>query len=121
MNNYPNFTLLQGRRPQAWARISGRAEDCAIAGNLRFYRYGEAVVVAVELSGLPRGVYRLRFAETEGETREEKLDFPPLLSVAGIAYLAFLTDRFDVEAIEGKELVLCEEEGRRVAEGNVKK
>ena len=118
---YPNH-------PQAVAHIKGGADAAELSGQVRFYQGRESVLVVAEVSGLPEnsrsGFFALHIHEGEscsgkafsdtgghynpGETPHpvHAGDLPPLLQCHGGAYLAVRTDRFRVQEIIGRTMVI---------------
>ena len=114
-------------RPDATAKVRGVAVPC-LSGQVRFYQERDRVLVVAEISGLPRdsetGFFALHiheggscggtaFSETGGHynpaTEEHPAhagDLPPLLSCGGTAYLAVRTNRFRVEDVIGRTVVI---------------
>lgn len=134
MNGYPNFASLLGRRPQAWATMQGSERYSHLRGVVRFYQTTFGVVVVTEMMGLPdRGetcaspIFALhiheggRCAGNEADPFADAGshfnpagcphpyhagDLPPLFSAGGYAYSACLTDRFTVEDVLGRVVIL---------------
>lgn len=114
----------------AKARVTGNG----INGEVNFYQLDDRVLVTAEVDGLPRkssdcecGVFGFHihegesctgtaddmFADTKGHYNPDKCphpchagDMPPLFGNDGSAWMAFLTDRFDVRNIIGKTVVI---------------
>ena len=136
MNCVPKVHLLPALRgrPQAQASISGSESFPDISGWARFYQTNQGVIVYAEISGLPLsdqpckerifGFHIHQGASCE-EGGEEPFphamshydpgncphpyhagDLPPLFGNNGLAVSAFLTDRFFVEDIIGKVVIL---------------
>lgn len=133
-NTYPNFAALFRHRPQAVALVEGSEAYPGIRGVVRFYgtRYG--VLVVAEVTGLPApggtcdapifafhiheggacsGTAADPFANTRGHFNPHGCphpyhagDLPPLFGCDGIAFLATLTDRFTIEDIIGRTVVI---------------
>ena len=121
MRCYPNG-------PNALAHIRGGADAACLSGQIRFYQERESVLVVADLSGLPRdsktGFFALHiheggscsgqaFADTGGHYNPEGTahpnhagDLPPLMQCRGCAYLAVRTDRFRVQEIIGRTVVI---------------
>ena len=114
--------------PDAVARITGGAEAPQLSGRVEFYQENGCVLVAARISGLPResetGFFgfhihqgrdcsRASFSGTgshynpaERTHPEHAGDLPPLLECRGSAYLSFRTDRFSVNDIIGRTVVI---------------
>ena len=114
--------------PDAVARLRGGEEAPRIWGEVKFYQTRKGVLVIADVSGLPEGsgdgFFALHiheggscdgkeFADTKGHYNPTGAphprhagDLPPLLSCGGRAYLAVLTDRFRVEEILGRTVVI---------------
>ena len=117
-----------GKRPDAVARIAGGEEVPQLTGCVRFYQENGCVMIVAEISGLPRGsetgffgfhIHQGRecsgvgFSGTEGHYNplgrghpEHAGDLPPLLWCKGNAYLSVKTDRFSVNEIIGRTVVI---------------
>lgn len=120
--------------PQAEARIAG-GESCPdLRGLVRFYRTGRGVLVHAEICGLPQGGgpcdgqifgFHIHSGTSCGGSREEPFsqamgyydtkgcghphhagDLPPLFGNDGLAVSAFLTNRFSLEEIIGKVVII---------------
>lgn len=118
----------EAARPDAVARLRGGEEAPRIWGEVKFYQTRSGVLVIADVSGLPEGngdgFFALHihegdscdgegFADTQGHYNPTGAphprhagDLPPLLSCGGRAYLAVLTDRFRVEEILGRTVVI---------------
>lgn len=115
-------------RPDGVAHITGGADAPQLRGTVEFHQeYGDILVVA-RVSGLPRGnasgFFALHihegdsctgadFSQTGGHFDPGKQphpwhagDLPPLLSCGGEAYLAVRTDRFKLEDVIGRTVVI---------------
>lgn len=115
-------------KPDAVARIIGGEEAPQLSGCVRFYQKSGCILVEAEISGLPKAsdsgffgfhIHQGRecsgegFSETEGHYNplgqghpEHAGDLPPLLSCKGNAYLFVKTDRFSVDEIIGRTVVI---------------
>ena len=116
------------KKPDAVARIVGGGDAPQLSGCVRFYQENGCVLIEAELSGLPKGsgtgffgfhIHQGRdcsgagFSGTEGHYNplgqghpEHAGDLPPLLSCHGNAYLFAKTDRFSVNEIIGRTVVV---------------
>ena len=117
----------KGYRPNAVAYIKGGALAPNLIGEVQLFQKGEAVLLTVEISNLPKskhGFFGLHiheggscmgegFSNTGGHFNPAKQDhpshagdLPPLLSCNGKAYMCVTTDRFTVREIAGKTVVI---------------
>lgn len=118
--------MLLGSIPEASAEISGNGID----GRVNFYKVGNEVMVLADIDGLPKDadcVCRVfgfhihegesctgeDFADTKGHYNPKNCphpchagDMPPLFGNDGKAWMAFATNRFSVEEIIGKTVVI---------------
>lgn len=129
-----NFFSLITQRPNAIARISGSPDYPELDGMVKFYETDVGIVVISLVSGLPVSDNNCRqpifaFHIHEGGTcTGNKSDYfadalthynpnscphpyhagdmPPLFSANGLAFSAFLTDRFTVDEIIGKTVII---------------
>ena len=117
-----------GKRPDAVALIAGGVEVPQLSGCVQFYQEKGCVLVEAKISGLPEGSgtglfgFHIHqgidcsgagFSRTEGHYNplgqghpEHAGDLPPLLSCHGQAYLSVKTDRFSVNEIIGRTVVI---------------
>ena len=114
-------------RPNATAHISGGETAPSISGEVRFYRQRVGVLIVADISGLPHnesGFYGFHihegyncsgenFASTGNHYNPSSLphprhagDMPPLIYCNGNAFLAFITDRFGIDEIIGRTVVI---------------
>lgn len=113
-------------RPDAAAVIRGGESAPHLRGEARFYQKRGGVLTAVQLSGLPESgsffglhIHEGRncggedFSGTGGHydpaDRPHPLhagDLPPLLNCGGNAYLVTLTDRFSLQDVVGRTVVI---------------
>jgi len=121
------------RRPTAFAHIGGSPEYSSIRGTVRFHRSTNGVLVIAQISGLPVGnmcaspIFGFHihegascsgnaddpFADTKTHYNPKGCphpyhagDLPPLFGANGYAYSATLTNRFTVDEIIGKTVVI---------------
>ena len=114
--------------PNAVARITGGAEAPQLSGCAQFYQENGCVLVVARISGLPResetGFFgfhihqgrdcsgagfsgtRSHYNPAERAHPEHAGDLLPLLECRGNAYLSFRTDRFSVNDIIGRTVVI---------------
>ena len=121
---------MQCRRntPDAVARIAGGAEEPQLSGCVQFYQENGCVLIVARISGLPKesetGFFGFHihqggtcsgsgFSGTEGHYNpagkphpEHAGDLPPLLGCCGDAYLSVRSDRFAVNDIIGRSVVI---------------
>ena len=114
-------------RPNATAHISGSDISPSISGEVRFYQQRGGVLIVADISDLPNnesGFYGFHihegydcsgenFANTGNHYNPSSLphprhagDMPPLIYCNGNAFLAFMTDRFGIEEIIGRTVVI---------------
>ena len=129
-NQDPLFPVPCGS-PDGEAVMHGGSENSAICGTVRFYRAAGGVLVVADLTGLPGSpdpcgdrifAFHIhggtqcggdQFAQSGGHYDPRNCphpdhagDMPPLFSANGRAFLAFLTNRFTVDEILGKTVIL---------------
>ena len=112
----------------AVARIVGGEETPQLSGCVQFYQGNGCVLIEAEISGLPKtsetGFFGFHihqgrecsgagFSGTEGHYNPTEQvhpvhagDLPPLLECQGNAYLSVRTDRFSVDEIIGRTVVI---------------
>ena len=136
MSNVKQMSLseLLESTPQAEAMVTGNAQFPKLNGVVRFYQTMKGVLVLADMKGLPNGTERcenpiLGFhihggescTGTETDPFANSLthynigdcshpyhagDLPPLFSNHGYAFMMVLSDRFTVEEIIGKTIVI---------------
>lgn len=135
MNNsvygFINSRLLcvLSRKPLAYANINGSKKYAGIVGLVKFYQTADGTLVYAALSGLPKdgGFHGFHihsgekcggnssdpFADVNGHYSKSEVphpyhsgDMPPLLSADGNALSVFLTDRFSVDEVIGKTVIV---------------
>lgn len=115
------------RFPTAKALIKGYDSFDELQGKVLFYPKNNMVLVSVSISGFPRnkslfygfhiheggGCSGVNLADTKGHYNPEQQlhpfhagDLPPLLSCSGFAYMEVMTNRFTIEEILGKTVVI---------------
>ena len=113
--------------PKAIATVDGGEDYPGLKGMVRFFRSSNGTILEVEVTGLPEtdtGFFALHihegkscsgkdFSETGGHWNPYKTmhpkhagDLPPLLSNHGKAYMKVFTDRFFIEEIIGKTVII---------------
>ena len=117
---------MQNQR-RAVAHILGGSEYECLSGKIEFYQSKNGVWVIANVGGLPEnetGFFAMHihdgsscsgenFSETGSHYNPENVkhplhsgDLPPLLASNGNAYMAVLTNRFTVDEIMGKTVVI---------------
>lgn len=131
INNF--FESFSSRHPSTVAYVSGSFEYSLIKGIVRFYRSAYGVFVVTQVSGLPIGsmcaspIFGFHihegascsgnaddpFADTLTHYNPKGCqhpyhagDLPPLFGANGYAYSAVLTNRFTIDEIIGKTIVI---------------
>ena len=120
---------MLNRKPQAVASVHGSREYATIGGFVYFYQMTNGVLVAARIMGLPdtNGIFGFHihsgfqctgttedpFANTlthynPGQTPHPHHagDLPPLFGNHGFAFQVFFTDRFTVQEILNKTVVI---------------
>ena len=118
---------IQLNQPSAVARLRGGKDAVGLSGTVRFFQQPGGVIVEIRVSGLPynsTGMYGFHihegvacsgidFSATGGHYNPKGMphprhagDLPSLLSCGGRAYLAVMTDRFSVQDILGRTIVI---------------
>ena len=114
--------------PDAVAQLYGGAEAPQLTGCVQFYQESGCVLIVARISGLPKesgtGFFGFHVHQGEGcsgadfsETKshynptsqahpKHAGDLPPLLACGGNAYLSVKTDRFTVNEIIGRSVVI---------------
>ena len=133
-NNEMNPYALLQRLPNAVAVIRGRAENSGIHGTVKFYQAARGVLIVADILGLPvsseickSNIFAFHIhggSECSGNENDPFAnakthynpndcphpyhagDMPPLFCAGGRAFLAFLTDRFSVNEILGKTVII---------------
>lgn len=120
------FKFLSNLKPVAYAKISGGENQPNITGIVQFYQLAQGVVVLADIEGLPKTNTNIfAFHIHEGENCQNNFensgghynptnqphpnhagDMPPLFSNNGDAWLAFLTNRFNLNEIIGKVVII---------------
>ena len=114
-------------KPNAKAHIKGGSNTKQLSGEVCFYRKRDCILVVADISGLPNtssGFYGFhihegnncfgnKFENTGNHYNPNRLphplhagDMPPLISCNGNAFSAFFTDRFGLNEIIGKTVVI---------------
>lgn len=123
------FISLLCQNPQAYAQIKGSEDYKSISGIVKFYQTANGTLVYAILSGLPdstgfHGFHIHSGEECSGNSDDpfanakmhynpnadahpnHSGDLPPLISNCGFAFSIFLTDRFTVEEIIDKTVII---------------
>lgn len=131
---FPNFGGLLSRRPQAMAMVYGNEAYPDLLGSVRFYQTAYGVLVVAEVQGLPApagnceapifGFHIHEGGSCTGNAEnpfanagmhwnpngcphpEHAGDLPPLFGANGYAFLACLSNRFSVEEIIGRTVII---------------
>lgn len=146
------FKYLSKSKPSALAEISGGQKYPDISGVVEFYSIGRGCVVVADIEDLPKTDTNIfAFHIHEGDSCENDFaltgghyntqnqphpkhagDMPPLFAFDGEAFLMFYTQRFSVNEIIGKTVVIHDKtddfvsqpsgnSGEKIACGVVKK
>ncbi len=122
----PDFTATLLKQPSARASIRGNEKYPGIRGVVKFYQTGFGVIVSVTLTGLPDFMEPcknpvLGFHIHSGDSCKEPGthynpgncphpyhagDLPPVFGAGGCAFSMVLTNRFTVNEIVGKTVIL---------------
>lgn len=125
--------ILRGR-PQAAAAVAGSESYPDLSGTVRFYQTDQGVIVCADIRGLPQaglpcqerifGFHIHAGADCGGDMDDpfsdamshynpngcghphHAGDLPPLFGCGGLALCAFLTDRFSVDEVIGRTVIL---------------
>jgi Cu-Zn family superoxide dismutase len=128
------YGSLMQQKPAAIAKIRGTPENPETRGTVYFFNTFGGVLVSAEFTGLPQSFAAceqkiLAFHIHEGKSCTGTVDdpfkdagghynpggcphpghagdMPPLFASAGRAFLAFFTDRFSVEEIIGRTVIV---------------
>ena len=132
--NENTFCSMLERAPVAAAVIRGSEDGDEINGTVKFYELTGGVLVVADILGVPvseeeskTGIFAFHIhngTECSGNSEDPFAnsgahydtkdrthpyhagDMPPLFSAGGRAFLAFLTDRFTVNEIIGKAVII---------------
>ncbi len=115
------------KSPDAVAQLYGRAEVPQLTGCVQFYQESGCVLIVARISGLPEsetGFFGFHIHQGENCSGTDFSgtgshydsadrmhpkhagDLPPLLACQGNAYLSVITDRFSVNEIIGRTVVI---------------
>lgn len=132
--NFVEYIKILCRQPQAMADLMGNSAYPDIKGTVRFFESEKGTLVAVEVSGLPSpenvceaqvlGFHIHSGVSCTGNEKDpfsnalthynpnncehphHAGDMPPIFSNNGYAFMIFLTDRFKVDEVVGKTVVV---------------
>ena len=130
----PEFGNIFNRTPRAMAEVRGSNQYPSIRGNVWFYETGIGVLVVADIAGLPNSnvggnipifAFHIHeggecsgnstdpFANVLTHYNPQNLphpyhagDLPPLFGVNGYAFTVVLTNRFDIDEIIGRTVVV---------------
>ena len=133
-NNRTNLYSILRRLPDAVAVVRGNEKNIEIQGTVKFYQTSSGVFVVADVSGLPRSngacnsrIFAFHIHGGQGCDGNEadpfanagshynpdgcphpyhRGDMPPLFSAGGRAFLAFLTDRFTVNEVLDRMVII---------------
>lgn len=118
---------IPNRRPGAIARVAGGEQAPCLYGTVKFYEIGSNVLVTAEICGLPKsqtGIFGLHIHEGKGCTGAAFADtgshynpkgqphpvhagdLPPLFSCGGKAFMVVMTNRFCLQDVMGRTVVI---------------
>ena len=129
-----NLYSMLRRLPDAVAVMTGNANNDSIQGTVKFYQAAGGVLVVADISGLPTSAgacknnifaFHIHTGSTCGGNQEDPFadagghynpyncphphhagDMPPLFAAGDRAFLAFFTDRFDVNEVMDKAVII---------------
>lgn len=118
---------IPNRRPGAVAKIAGGKDAPCLFGKVKFYPMGNGVLVAADICGLPEtetGIFAMHihegsscegdgFPQTGNHFNPKNAphprhagDLPPLFSCQGRAFMTVLTDRFCLQDVIGRTVII---------------
>lgn len=134
MHKNSDFLSLMRQKPDATAMLWGSSEYRNLMGTVYFYHAPEGVVVMAQISGLPKnsdlcakpvfgfhihsgrsctGNNEDAFADAINHYNPQGCphpyhagDMPPLFGCGGYAFSTFLTDRFTIDEIIGRVVIV---------------
>ncbi len=132
--NEINIYPLLRRLPHAVAVMRGNSKNREIEGTVKFYQTASGVLIVADIFGLPvsadackNNIFAFHIHDGEDCSGNEEDpffnagthynpykcphphhagDMPPLFSAGDRAFLAFLTDRFSVNEVVGKTVII---------------
>lgn len=133
-SSFPSLLSVLRNPPQATAIISGSESYPSISGAVRLYQTKKGVLVRAEISGLPKAGlpcqarifgFHIHSGTDCGGNMDDPFadamshynpggcehphhagDLPPLFGNDGLALSLFLTDRFTVDEVIGKTVII---------------
>lgn len=133
-SNETNLYPMLSRLPEAVAVMEGNAKNSRIRGTVKFYQATSGVFVVADIFGLPVSAETCKsnifafhihsgsscsgndedpFANAGTHYNPDECphpyhagDMPPLFGAGNRAFLAFLTDRFTVNEVIGKAVII---------------
>ncbi len=133
-SNENNLYSTLRRLPDAVAVIGGNEKNSRLQGTVKFYQEARGVLIVADISGLPvsseackNNIFAFHIHGGESCTGNENDpfadagthynpdgcphpyhagDMPPLFGAGSRAFLAFLSDRFNVNEILGKTVII---------------
>lgn len=132
--NETNLYPMLRRLPDAVAVMGGNAKNSRIRGTVKFYQATSGVFIVADIFGLPTSAeacknnifaFHIHGGSSCGGNEEDPFadagthynpydcphpyhagDMPPLFGAGNRAFLAFLTDRFIVNEVIGKAVII---------------
>lgn len=129
-----NIISTLQKRPNAFALVKGSSEYPQICGKVQFHQTQSGVIVMAEINGLPISsekckspifAFHIHSGESCSGNKEDPFadalmhynpddclhpyhagDMVPLFGNNGFAFSAFLTDRFSIEEIIGRTVII---------------
>ena len=133
-NGRTRFIPMISGRPNAIANVTGSKEYSGINGTVSFFDTPRGVLVYTQINGLPKsegkcngGIFGFHihdgsscsgnetdeFADAGAHYNPDECphpyhagDLPPLFESDGYAFSAFITDRFTIDEIKGKAIII---------------
>ena len=131
MKNYKSmnaelFRFLSNQKPYAAAKVSGGTDYPTISGTVEFYLLQKGVIVVASVANLPKTATNIfafhihngescdnNFADsgthynpTNQEHPNHEGDLPPLFANNGEAWNAFFDQRFNIDDVIGKVVII---------------
>ncbi len=133
-SNEINLYPILRRLPDAVAVMGGNAKNSGIEGTVKFYQTARGVLIMANIFGLPVSeqtcknnifAFHIHSGSVCSGNEEDSFadsgthynpdgcphphhagDMPPLFSAGGRAFLTFITDRFTVDEVVGKTVII---------------